>query len=81
MATQTCSYSDIVHLFGPISDHLSKEILELQPSPAEMEVAAAYIAGMTDVLGEARAPLTGKAARICEIVSRDELLEDDDRRD
>lgn len=81
MATETCSYSDIVHLFGPISDHLSREILELQPSPAEMEVAAAYIAGMTDVLGEARAPLTGKAARICEIVGRDELLDDDDRRD
>jgi hypothetical protein len=36
---------------------------------------------MTDVLGEARAPLTGKAALIYEIVSRDELLVDDDRRD
>jgi hypothetical protein len=81
MATEMCSYSDIVHLFGPISDHLSREILELQPSPAELEVAAAYVAGMTDVLGDARAPLTGKAALIYEIVSRDELLVDDDRRD
>lgn len=81
MVTETCSYADILHLFGPLSDHLSKEIMELRPTPAEMEVAAAYIAGMTDVLGEARTPLTGKAARICEIVSRDELLEEEDRRD
>lgn len=80
MVTETCSYADIDHLFGPLSDHLSKEIMELQPSPAEMEVAAAWIAGMTDVLGEARTPLTGKAARICEIVSRDDLLEEDERR-
>jgi hypothetical protein len=80
MATETCSYSDIVHLFGPISDHLSKEILDLEPSPAELEVAAAYAAGMTDVLGEARAPLTGKAALIYDIVSREDLLEDDERR-
>lgn len=80
MVTETCRHADIIHLFGPLSDHLSKEIMELQPTPAEMEVAAAWIAGMTDVLGEARTPLTGKAARICEIVSRDDLLEEEERR-
>jgi hypothetical protein len=74
MVTETSKHSDIVHLFGPIDDHLAREILALQPSPAELEVVAAYQAGMTDVLGEERVPLTGNAARIYEIVSRDEAL-------
>jgi len=80
MATETCTHSDILHLFGPIADHLAREILDLQPSADEMEVAAAYMAGLTDVMGEVRAPLTGKAARIFEIVSRDELLDEEELR-
>jgi hypothetical protein len=80
MKTASCSYADITHLFGPLNDHLSKEIMDLRPSMAELEVAAAYIAGLTDVTGEARTPLTGKAASVYEIVSRDELLEEEERR-
>ena len=80
MVTETCTHSDILHLFGPIADHLASAILDLQPSPGEMKIAAAYIAGLTDVMGEVRTPLTGKAARIFEIVSRDELLDDEDLR-
>ena len=78
MATGTSTYSDIVHLFGPIQDHLAREILDLQPTPAELEVVAAYYAGLTDVMGEERVPLSGRAARIYEIVSRDELLLEDE---
>jgi hypothetical protein len=62
-----------------MEDHLAREILDLQPTPAELEVVAAYCAGLTDVLGEERVPLAGNAARIYEIVSRDEaLLEEDE---
>jgi len=78
MVTERSSYSDIVHLFGPIEDHLAREILDLQPTPAELEVVAAYQAGMTDVLGEERLPLAGRPARIYEIVSRDEVLPGED---
>ena len=78
MVTETSAYSDIVHLFGPIDDHLAREILDLQPTPAELEVVAAYQAGMTDVLGEERVPLAGNAARIYEIVSRDQVLPGED---
>ena len=78
MVAETSTYSDIVHLFGPIEDHLAREILDLQPTPAELEVVAAYQAGMTDVLGEERLPLAGTAARIYEIVSRDEILPDEE---
>jgi len=80
MVTERSTYSDIVHLFGPIEDHLAREILDLQPTPADLEVVAAYQAGMTDVLGEERVPLAGTAARIYDIVSRDELPEEEEAR-
>jgi len=78
MVTERSTYSDIVHLFGPIEDHLAREILDLEPTPAELEVVAAYQAGLTDVMGEERVPLSGTAARIYDIVSRDELLEEEE---
>jgi hypothetical protein len=78
MVTERSTHSDIVHLFGPIEDHLAREILDLEPTAAELEVVAAYHAGMTDVLGEERVPLAGNAARIYEIVSRDEVLPGED---
>jgi hypothetical protein len=78
MVTERSTHSDIVHLFGPMEDHLAREILDLQPTPAELEVVAAYCAGLTDVLGEERVPLAGNAARIYEIVSRDEVLLEED---
>jgi hypothetical protein len=78
MVTERSTHSDIVHLFGPMEDHLAREILDLQPTLAELEVVAAYCAGLTDVLGEERVPLAGNAARIYEIVSRDEVLLEED---
>jgi hypothetical protein len=78
MVTERSTHSDIVHLFGPIEDHLAREILDLQPTPAELEIVAAYQAGMTDVMGEERVPLAGMPARIYEIVSRDEVLPGED---
>ena len=80
MASAISKRKDIQHLFGPIEDHLAREILDLDPTLAELEVAAAYASGMTDIMGEERTPLTGNAARIYEIVSREEALEEDDRR-
>ena len=82
MANPQATHSDIEHLFGPINDHLAREILELDPSLGELEIAAAYFAGLTDVMGEQRAPLSGNAALIYDIVSRDEtaLGDEDDRR-
>jgi len=78
MVTERSSHSDIVHLFGPIEDHLAREILDLEPTPAELEIVAAYCAGMTDVMGEERVPLAGTAALIYDIVNRDQLLLDED---
>ena len=81
MKTESALYSEIIHLFGTIDDHKVVEIMDLQPSPIELEIAAAYFGGMTDVMGEERQPLSGKTAEIYEIVNRDEpLLEEEIRR-
>jgi hypothetical protein len=69
--------NDIRRMFGAIDDHRVLEILEMQPSHADLEVAHAYLEDMSDVMGEERNPLSGKAAGIYEIVTRDEPLEDD----
>lgn len=81
MANPQANHSDIEHLFGPVNDHVAREILDLEPSIGELEIAAAYVAGMTDVMGEVRTPLSGNAARIYDIVSRDEsMLEEEEAR-
>ncbi|MCJ7814448.1 MAG: hypothetical protein MUP31_00205 [Xanthomonadales bacterium] len=47
----------------------------LNPSRKELEVAMAYLADMTDIMGEERQPLSGCPAAIYEIVTRDETFE------
>jgi hypothetical protein len=79
MAGMHSTHEDIVHLFGPIDDHLAAAILELRPTLDDIEVAAAYHAGLTDVMGDERLPLSGTAARIFEILGRAESLEEEDR--
>ena len=71
MTTSTSFHSEINHLFGPVDDHRIVEIMGLQPSKADLEIAAAYLAGMTDIMGDERCPLSGTAAKVYEIVSRD----------
>jgi hypothetical protein len=65
-------------MFGPVDDHRALEILHLNPSPEELEVAMAYLADMTDVMGEARQPLSGNAGRIYDIVTRDETFPEEE---
>jgi len=68
---------DIHRMFGTLDDHRALEILDLQPSSSDLEVALAYLAEMSDVMGEERLPLSGTAADIYEIVTRDEPFEED----
>lgn len=71
------SSEDIIRMFGTIDDHRVLEILELQPSSGDLEVALAYLNDMSDVMGEERLPLSGTAAGVYEIVTRDEPYDDD----
>lgn len=80
MATKLSMHSEILRLFSTLDDHKAAQIDELNPSLDELEITAAYLAGMDDIMGKERHPLTGKPARIYEIVSRTEFPADDEYR-
>lgn len=78
MDSKPITHADIRRMFGPVDDHRVLEIMGLKPSLKEMEVTMAYLADMTDIMGEERQPLTGCAAEIYDIVTRDETFEPED---
>jgi hypothetical protein len=78
MAAKPTTIAEIRRMFPSIDDHKALEIMGLDPSSEELEVTLLYLADMTDVMGEERQPLSGNAARIYEIVMRDEVFEDDE---
>lgn len=80
MATETSLHAEILRLFGTIDDHRIVEILDLNPTLEDMEITAAYLADMDDVMGEERIELSGSAAMIYDIVTRDETLAEDEYR-
>jgi hypothetical protein len=80
MATESLTRSEILRLFGTIDDHTIAEITGLNPSLEELAVTESYLAGMTDIMGEERLPLTGKAAKVYEIVTRDDIPAEDEYR-
>lgn len=80
MATHSSIHTEVLRLFGTLDDHKLAKIDKLNPSQDELEITAAYLAGMDDIMGKERQPLTGKPAEIYDIVSRDETpLEDEYR--
>jgi hypothetical protein len=78
METKSTIRSEIVRLFGTLDDHNIREIIGLEPSFEDLEVTAAYLTGMDDIMGKERLPLTGVKAMIFDIVSRDEVFADDE---
>ena len=80
MRTESINPSEILRLFGTIDDHRVEEIIELNPSLAELEVTAAYVAGINDVMGKEHLPLSGKSAKIYEIVTWDTVPDEDEYR-
>jgi hypothetical protein len=63
---------DLRRVLGDLEDARVLEILALSPTVAELEVAAMWAEGQGDVVDRAGKLLEGKAARIYEIVTRDE---------
>ena len=78
MAIQSPTLDEILRMFRAIDDHKALEILDLTPSPEDLEIALAYLSDMTDVMGEERQPLSGKAAEIYEIIIRDEFFDEEE---
>lgn len=71
MSTQQITRDDIIHLFGEVNDHRVVEILEIDASLEDLEEASTWLADESDVMGEARIPLTGRAGQVYEILARD----------
>ena len=68
---------DVLRLLGDISDHKVVEILETGADLRDLEAAAAWLEGESDVMGEVRSPLVGASARVYDILSRDEQARQD----
>jgi hypothetical protein len=62
-----------------VTDHTVVEVLEAQPNVEELESAVLYAQGQGDVAERAGQELEGTAARIYDILTRDELYLLDDR--
>ena len=80
MTNESSIQAEIFRRFGSVEDHKVLEIIDLEPTPADLDIAAGYIAGMSDVLGEERRSLAGKAAIIFDLLQQDEVLEEEEPR-
>jgi len=76
-ATKPPSYDELVRLVGALEPARLAEIERIQATVAEIEDAVAYAAGEDDVMGEARIPLTGRAAEVYEILVADQEFEEE----
>lgn len=72
---QVPSRDDLRRILGDLHDAKTTAILALNPTIAQLEEAALWLAGAGDPLAEAGRPLAGVAARICDILA---AAEDED---
>jgi hypothetical protein len=68
---------EVMDLFGDLDDMKIAAIVAEQPTMGELEEAAAWAAGESDMIGELERPLEGVIARVYEIITSDRELEDD----
>jgi hypothetical protein len=76
--SEPATLDDAKRLLGDTDEGKIAEVLAVQPTIWELEQAAIWHRGDGDVLGKAGYPLSGKAARVFEILSVDD---EDDTRD
>ena len=65
--------SDVVHALGDDEDTAIAAIMALGPTYGEFHIALAWARGESDVMGEQRKALDGKAGQIYEILAADEV--------
>jgi len=77
--SEPATLDDAKRLLGDADDRKIAEILAVQPTIWELEQAAIWHRGDGDVLGKSGRSLTGKAARIFELLATDDEDESRDR--
>lgn len=73
------SADEVRHLAGPVADHTIAEILGLLPTTEDLEVAIVYAQGEGDIAGTEGHSLSGKSARIYEILAEDDVYQAEER--
>ena len=66
------SPAELKAIVGDIDDDKVIEILELKPTYADLELAAAWATGNGDVFAKEGRPIAGTAAAILEILTADD---------
>ncbi|MDP6707871.1 MAG: hypothetical protein QF893_16115 [Alphaproteobacteria bacterium] len=66
------THDEITRVLGPIDDAKASAILAVGASLQDLEEAAQWVAGESDVMGELERPLTGVAAEVYDILTADE---------
>jgi hypothetical protein len=69
---------EVRHAVGAVSDATIAAILECAPSQEELEVAATYLRGAGSEVDRLGHPLTGKVARLYDILSADEIYAEEE---
>ncbi len=68
------SADEVRHFVGTVSDHTIVEILSLQPTKEDIEIAVISAEGPGEILDEEGRSLEGTAARIYELLMADETF-------
>jgi hypothetical protein len=70
-------HDEIARIVGPIDDEKIAKILAVLATAEELEEVVAWAKGESDAVGELERPLIGAAARIYDILTSDEALEEE----
>ncbi|MDH3229594.1 MAG: hypothetical protein OEN55_07375 [Alphaproteobacteria bacterium] len=69
--------SDVAEILGPMPDARIAAILATGATLEQLEEAAAWAAGESDVMGGMRRPVIGPVAAVYDILTADEVLAED----
>ena len=74
------THADVRRLCGDVTDETAARMIATGASVGDLEVALAWSAGESDVMGDERKPLTGHAAELYELLPAAEDEEADPSR-
>ncbi len=69
--------SDVEEILGPMPDARIAAILATGATVRQLEEAAAWATGESDVMGELRRPVSGPVAAVYDILTADEAFAED----
>ena len=67
------------HLAGPVADHTVVEVLEMQPTVEELQIAALHARGQIGHPDKSVEELSGTAALLYDILMQDESYQAEER--